>query len=327
MKILVAGGAGFIGHKLSRHLKDTGYDLRIVDSLTNYNNSIIKSEHDYLVNTRLNGVSDISCIHHDINDAFFMPFNIQNFKPDVVVNLAAFSRVKLVHDNPAIASDTMIRGLFNLLNSCLDNNGKPLIKRFIQVSSSMVYGDWPNSGIVIEDDICTPKSYYGILKLAGEDIVKQFCKINSIEYVIIRPSAVYGPYDCEDRVVTKFLKTAMNNKTLSVNGSSSVDFTYIDDFIEGFERCININYWDRSRNETFNITRGNARTLEEAAWEAINIAKSDSGTLMVGDNTLFPNRGVCSISKAQSLLDFYPSTDIGVGFNNTFKWLTEKYDL
>jgi len=320
MNILIAGGAGFIGHNLSLALELLGHSIYIVDSLTDYG-AIPKLEILTLATERMRVMSEnkLRAPHNeDIKNTNEIAKVIKRYDPDVIVNLAAFSRVTLVHNDPVMASDSLIKGLFNLLYSPSN------IKRFVQVSSSMVYGNWPTSNYehyISEDVQCNPIGYYGILKYAGEGIVKQYCQDHDVEYTIVRPSAVYGPRDLRDRVVPKFLSKAAKNETITVNGESSVDFTYIDDFIKGMAQCV-VN--DNAANETFNITREKSRTLMEAAEIAIEITGSQSQIQMAEQSTLFGKRGTCSNTKARNLLGYDPTIDIEDGFINTWDWLKNK---
>jgi nucleoside-diphosphate-sugar epimerase len=170
----------------------------------------------------------------------------------------------------------------------------------------------------------SPKSDYGLLKLASEGIVKHYCNEHNLEYTIVRPSAVYGPRDIVDRVVPKFLLQAANNETITVNGDSRVDFTHMDDFIKGMAQCV-VN--DNAANETFNITREKSRTLMEAAEVAIDVTGSKSKIKLMENNPAFGMRGTCLNTKARSFLGYSPSIDIEEGFADTWEWLKHKnYD-
>ena len=247
---------------------------------------------------------------------------IERYEPNIIVNLAAFSRVKLVQHDPVMACDSLIKGVYNLLYG-----GQGIIERFVHVSSSMVYGDWPSGGHFYgmrEDwNQMQPKSDYGILKLASEGIVKRYCNEHDVEYTIVRPSAVYGPRDIIDRVVPKFLLQAANNETIHVNGDSSVDFTHMNDFIKGMVQCV-LN--DNAANETFNITREKSRTLMEAAKVAVEITNSSSQIKISEHNEAFGKRGTCSNTKARNLLGYDPTIDIEEGFVDTWEWLKDKND-
>jgi nucleoside-diphosphate-sugar epimerase len=199
-------------------------------------------------------------------------------------------------------------------------SAKNHVQKFVYVSSSMVYGDFEdNIGIgVMESHDTNPIGAYGIMKLAGEWLVRDYTRKTGMMHTIIRPSAVYGPLDVEDRVVSKFLFTAMQRGIIHVNGADeSLDFTYVDDAANGIA---NATVSENTCNTTYNITRGHARTLKEAAQLAINIALG--GSMRINDpDSNFPSRGALNISRAQLDFGYNPQTDIEQGFRTYYEWL------
>ena len=322
MKILIAGGMGFIGHNLSVALEALDHSILVVDIQTDY--GVIPPREFWISNSeRMRYISagkHRAAVCEDIKNTKGIAKVIERYDPDVIVNLAAFSRVKLVQLDPITACNSLIKGVYNLLYGSEGN-----IVRFVHVSSSMVYGDWPPgehfTGMPEDWLQMNPKSDYGILKLASEGIVKRYCNEHNLEYTIVRPSAVYGPRDIVDRVVPKFLSQAANNETIHVNGDSRIDFTHMDDFIKGMVQCV-VN--DNAASQTFNITRERSRTLMEAAEVAIDITGSKSKIKLMENNPAFGLRGTCLNTKARSLLDYEPSIDIEDGFVDTWEWLKPK---
>lgn len=310
MKIIVTGGLGFIGHHLVQQLCNLGHQLSIIDNVTDYG-SFNSAEVGRLVSSRLKTIPESVTIYRaDINDCtdFHSIFNNNSY--DVIIHLASFPRQKTVSKNPALAAKTMIEGTVNLLQAC-NNVGK-----FIFVSSSMVYGDF--SGSVNEESLCNPKGQYGILKLAGENLVKDWSNNTGIPYTVIRPSAVYGARDISDRIVPKFLTAASGNKPLNVNGKDeSIDFTHVSDLVSGIALAVKKK---ESENQTFNMTRGSARTIYNAAQVATAIA--DGGIIEVNNpDGSYPSRGTLNITKANTLLGYTPTVDIEVGFKKTYNSL------
>jgi UDP-glucose 4-epimerase len=146
----------------------------------------------------------------------------------------------------------MSEGLLNLLETC----NKYEVRKFIYMSSSMVYGDFTDD--VKEDAICKPQGQYGIMKLAGEWLVRDYSRRTNLVHTIIRPSAVYGPLDVEDRVISKFLLTAMRGGVLKINGEKeTLDFTYVDDAADGIVAAA---LSDNTENKTYNITKSHSVT-------------------------------------------------------------------
>jgi nucleoside-diphosphate-sugar epimerase len=210
----------------------------------------------------------------------------------------------------------MSEGLLSLLEAS-KNAG---VKKFVYVSSSMVYGNFKDTYFdgIDEDHTCNPVGQYGIMKLAGEWLVKDYARRTNMSYTILRPSAVYGPLDVEDRVVSKFLLAAMRGETIQVNGpKEQLDFTYINDVASGIADASVSNNTD---NMTYNITLGTSRTLLEAAELAVKIA--GSGTIQVNDrDDNFPSRGQLNIIRAQNDFSFTPTVNIEEGFQQYYDWL------
>jgi nucleoside-diphosphate-sugar epimerase len=181
----------------------------------------------------------------------------------------------------------------------------------------MVYGDFADQ--VTEDALCSPIGQYGIMKLAGEWLVKDYARRTGMEYVILRPSAVYGPLDVEDRVVAKFMLRAMRGQVLNVNGAGeTLDFTYVDDAADGIvAAALEVG----AANDTYNITKSHSVSLLQAAQMVVDIV--GSGSIEVKDKDAdFPSRGALNIDKARRVLGFDPRVDVQEGFENYYKWLS-----
>jgi nucleoside-diphosphate-sugar epimerase len=232
--------------------------------------------------------------------------------------MASFPRQKVVNANPQMGSRSMSEGLLNLLEASAQNQ----VQKFVYVSSSMVYGDFEDiigTG-VMESHATNPKGQYGIMKLAGEWLTRDYTQRTGMAHTIIRPSAVYGPLDVEDRVVSKFLTTAMRKGIIQVNGGNeSLDFTYVDDAARGIAQAA---VSQDTYNTTYNITRGVARTLKEAAEIAINLAQGGNMRLNEPDAS-FPIRGALNISRAQLDFGYAPTVDIEQGFRTYYEWLND----
>lgn len=311
MKILVTGGAGFIGHAVVAKLERQGHDVCILDNFTNYGIIPIR-EITELHKERLSKVTTKKIHRVDIRDSQEVNQVFEECLPDVVIHCAAFPRAKVVDLNPIEGSSVLTGGLINLLRA----SEQFKVRRFIYVSSSMVYGDFTMIGY--EDMKCTPKGVYGILKLAGEDLTRDHCERAGIDYVILRPSAVYGPLDVEDRVVSKFLIAAMHNREIVVHGANErLDFTYVDDCVRGIVRATNS---FNSSGRTYNITRGNSRTLLEAAEVAVSIA-GGGRIKLVDSNPLFPSRGTLSNIRAGQDFGYQGRVEIEQGFKEYYEWL------
>jgi nucleoside-diphosphate-sugar epimerase len=311
MRILVTGGMGFIGHNIVEKLISQGHTVRVIDNKTDYG-IIPFDELNYVMIERRKKLPNELIIHQVDIESTAVKFVFEQFLPEVVVHLASFPRQKVVNANPQLGSRVMSEGLLNLL----ELSTKHQVQKFVYISSSMVYGDFKDQ--VKEDAECNPQGQYGILKLAGEWLVKDYSRRTGLSYVIIRPSAVYGPYDVEDRVISKFLLTAMRGGEIQVNGAGeSLDFTYVEDTAAGIVAAA---LSERASGGTYNITRGVGRTLLEAAELAIKIV--GKGTIKVNNRDLnFPSRGALNINAAQRDLNYAPKFDIEQGFRLYHEWL------
>jgi nucleoside-diphosphate-sugar epimerase len=208
----------------------------------------------------------------------------------------------------------MIEGLINVLESAKRHK----VERVVYISSSMVYGDFEDQ--VTEDSECSPIGQYGIMKLAGEWLVKDYARRTGMEYVILRPSAVYGPLDVEDRVVAKFMLRAMRGQVLNVNGASeTLDFTYVDDAADGIVAAATR---IMARNNTYNITKSHSVSLLEAAEMIVKIV--GKGEIECKDKDAdFPSRGALCIDRAKIILGYDPKVDVEEGFQKYYEWLSQ----
>jgi nucleoside-diphosphate-sugar epimerase len=312
MKYLVTGGAGFIGHHVVRLLEQQGHECTIIDTCTDYG---YISNVNYLVDSRLKRITS-KLRKIDIRETTYIDTIMRVAKIDSVIHLASYPRQKAVETNPILAGDVMTNGLVNLLELSKKNN----VKKFVYISSSMVYGDFESD--VLEAMPCQPQGQYGIMKYMGEKLVEDYHRRGYFDFVTVRPSAVYGEYDVDDRVVSKFLGAALRGETLRVDGADQVlDFTHVDDTAQGIVLAATL---DNANNKIYNITRSDEQqyTLADAAELAISIAGQGSIEL-APRNVLFPRRGRLSIMRAQRDLEYSPQVDIEQGFQRYYDWLSQ----
>lgn len=311
MNILVTGGLGLIGHHVVNKLESLGHDVVITDTRTTYG-IIPQDEIDYLMNERLKKIKTNYIYKIDISGDN-IDWLIQKHQPEIIIHMASFPRQKVVNANPGWGARVMMEGLMNLCEAAK----KHKTSKFLYISSSMVYGDFTDD--VVEDYNCKPQGQYGIMKLAGEHIVKDYSRRNCFNHTIIRPSAVYGPLDVEDRVIAKFMLTAMRDGTLKVNGASeTLDFTYVEDAADGIVAAALSN---NTNNKTYNITKSHSRSLLDAANLAVKIA--GKGTIEVKDKDAdFPSRGALNIDAARRDFGYDPKVDVEEGFQKYYEWLS-----
>ena len=319
MKILITGGLGFIGHNVVALLENQGHTCVITDTQTTYG-IIPQNELDYLITERRKKIKTDKIYSVDIADRDGIARLIDEHQPDAVIHLASFPRQKVVNANPQLGSRSMSEGLLNLLEASVQHR----VQKFVYISSSMVYGNFNDIYFdgVDENHATHPIGQYGIMKLAGEWLVRDYSRRTSMTHTIIRPSAVYGPLDVEDRVVSRFLLAAMRGDAVQVRGGSEkLDFTFVLDAAAGIAQAAVSDY---THNKTYNITRGHSRTLLEAANLAVRIAGQGAITVEAADEN-FPSRGQLNTQQAHADFGYTPKVDIEQGFEEYYAWLNNSF--
>ena len=185
--------------------------------------------------------------------------SIYKFDPDIIVHLGNLPLADYSNDHPKETISNIFLGTVNILEIL---RYYPKKIRLIYASSSMVYGDFKYSPCD-EKHQKYPKDVYGATKLATETMISTYEKRYNLEYTIVRPSAVYGPDDTNKRVVQLFVENAINKKPLILHnkGRSQLDFTYVEDIANGI--YLTIKNLNKSKNEIFNITAGESRSLND----------------------------------------------------------------
>ncbi|MBI2139419.1 NAD-dependent epimerase/dehydratase family protein [Candidatus Woesearchaeota archaeon] len=311
MKVFLTGGAGFIGSAIARKLLSQGEEVIIHDAFLSYIDPL-ESNYEKLLKLRLGDITadgKARIIRGDIRHKGRLLKILREHNPDAVIHLAALpiSTVSNVFSEDAMGIN--LNGTVNVLEAVRE---VPSVKRFIFASSSMVYGDFTREPAE-EDDPKNPIDVYGGTKLSGEILTKVFARQYGITYTIIRPSAVYGPTDVNRRVTQIFVENAFRGKPLVLHngGLSKLDFTYVEDEADGFILALKSK---KAENETFNITRGEGRTLKDMA-EIIkkHIPETKIEYKEAPRDEKRPERGALSVAKAKTLLGYNPKFSLEEG--------------
>ncbi len=312
MKYLITGGLGFIGTKIIEKLSNDGHRVVCVDNKDTYD-IISAPELEKLIawRTRNWKKENVKIIDGDVLDRLIC-LRAFKTKPDTVIHMATYPRAKIVDQDPINGIPKVIDTTTNLLWHAAKWN----TKKFVYISSSMVYGDFVDG--TREEASTKPQNIYGEAKLTGERLTKLFAKRDGLNYVIVRPSGVFGPGDLPDRVVSKFFEKAMNNEEIHLhNGENRVDFTYRQDAAYGIIKAAN----SEVANTSFNITAGNATSLRTLAETIIDITGSQSEIKDIGMHKLYPMRGTLDISRAKDLLDYQPQFTLRQGLESYYDWI------
>jgi len=326
-KILLVGGCGFIGHNLAIHLQKLGAEPIIVDSLSvnnilSFADDEIKNKKFYtsILNSRIELLNskNIRLVIQDARDYHAVSRIYNEINPDIIIHLAAVSHANQSNKDPHTTFDHSLRTLENTLDFARKDK-----VHTIYMSSSMVYGNF-DAETVKEEKNCIPIGIYGTLKYSGELLVKSYNQVFDLPYTIIRPSALYGERCVSRRVGQIFIENAIQDKEISINGDGNekLDFTYIEDLIEGISLCC---FKEEAKNQSFNLTFGSSKKINEL----IEILKSEFPKVKVNYNereSFMPERGTLDVSKAKKLLDYKPLFPIEKGYIQYIKWYKDFWD-
>ena len=317
---LVTGGLGFIGSNLVKILLKRKIVSRciILDSFTGFINPLKENFSD-LRKYRFQEKKNIVIERGDAKD-FRLIYKILNlYKPKLVFHTAAIPLSKIENLNANESKLGSVDTTTNILE-CINffqSKKKYKISRFVYISSSMVYGDFKKNK-VSEIDKLSPKEIYGTMKLGGEIVTKGLCKFYNIPFTIIRPSAVYGPTDMNNRVSQIFIEKAQKGQTIKIQGKDEkLDFTFVEDLANG---CILAATKKNGVNETFNITYGKAETL----YKFVKVLSKHFRKLkykIEKRDSFRPKRGTLSINKAKRLLNYKPIYNLEKGIKKYLNFI------
>jgi nucleoside-diphosphate-sugar epimerase len=313
--ILVTGGAGFIGAHVAAALAVEGHDVVALDPLRTYSYSFEPQHWHGLRYRREVLLRDARVVVASTENRDEMRRALFDVRPDYILHLGALPLATVARVSAHHAFDSILRGTFNLVELAIELG---TVQKFLYVSSSMVYGDFTMSPMP-ETERTAPKDPYGGFKLAGEVIVETFSRAEGLPYAIVRPSAVYGPTDMNDRIVQRFVECALWNRPLTVVDPEGtwLDFSYVGDVAQGLVKAL----LSPVQNETFNITAGEGRTLG-ALHEMLHARFPDMPVeVSKATDDFRPKRGALDISKARSLIGYEPEYPLERGVEEYLEFL------
>jgi len=321
-KIVLIGGAGFIGHHLALELKKQGADVQVIDSLqvnnlmafTTANADPNRDLYLHMINQRIDLMNSagIPLLVQDARDYHALSKLLDTIKPEVIVHLAAVAHAGKSNKDPYSTFDHSLRTLENALDYSRGH-----VQQFIYFSSSMVYGNFQTPEVTEESPL-NSLGIYGALKVAGERMVVAYNQVFDLPYTIIRPSALYGPRCVSRRVGQIFIESAMRGEPLRVDGDGSerLDFTFVEDLVSGI--ILSIRH-PAARNQIFNMTYGESRSLNDLV-KVVKEEFPDLSIKYVERDKLMPFRGTLSVEKAKRMINYAPSNPIEKGFKKYIQW-------
>ena len=311
MKLLVTGGAGFIGSNFLEYMLQKYKDYKFVC----LDNLVYKQNEKNLIN--ILDYSNFKFIKGDITDNELIDnlFSKENF--DVVVNFAAEIAVDYSIENPNIFLKTNVFGTANLLNACLKHG----VKRFHQISTDEVYGDLPlNSRKSFNETAhLKPSNPYSVSKAAADMLVLSYFRTFGLNVTISRSTNNYGPRQSERALIPLVIKKALNNETIPVfgNGKNVRDWVYVLDHVKAIDLIIH----KGKIGDIYNIS-GNAKKKNiDVIKTILNILKVDHDLIhYIKDRPGHDLKYSLNTQKIESLLDWTRAYDFNKGIVETIEW-------
>jgi dTDP-glucose 4,6-dehydratase len=308
-RILLTGGAGFIGTKLC--------------SLLSYNNEILiydSLNRNSIKNTDLLDKSNVKLVQGDILDFNHVKSVVDEFKPNIVIHLAAVAGIDTVIRSPVNTMKVNMIGTYNILEAVRENN----IERFIDFSTSEVFGSYAYKVDEQHTTNLAPvgeaRWTYSVSKLAGEHLAHSYYNEYKIPIVTVRPFNVYGPGQVGEGAIHQFVVRAIRDEEMQIHGDGDQirSWCYIDDFVDGIMLCIEKK---EAIGQSFNI--GNPRgtvTISMLAQLIKRIANSKSKIVYVPKNYVDVELRIPNIEKAKEILNYEPKYDLAEGLEKTIEW-------
>lgn len=328
---LITGAAGFIGYYLSRKLLEQGCQVIGIDNVNDYYDVNLK----YTRLGNLEPYEKFSFIKGDISDKDLVMKAFEEYKPNVVVNLAAQAGVRYSIENPDVYIQSNIIGFYNILEACRFNP----VDHLVYASSSSVYG--ANKKVPFEetDFVDNPVSLYASTKKSNELMAHTYSHLYKIPATGLRFFTVYGPMGRPDMAYFGFANKYFAGEPIKIFNNGDFendlyrDFTYIDDIIEGVERLISNPPEDDVQHNVFNIGNNSPEklmvfieTLEKALSKAIGIEVQFEKVFEPIKRGDVPAT-YASTDRLQKAVGFKPETTIKEGLKKFADWYVDFYNV
>jgi len=317
MKILITGGAGFIGSHVAKKMLELGNEVVIIDNLNDYYDIKLKKDR---LKVFLAGLK-FKFYKTDISDYKKLEKIFAEHKFDCICHLAAQAGVRYSLTNPWIYEKTNIAGTLNLLELAKVNK----IKKFVFASSSSVYGGNTKLPFSETDSVDKPMSFYATTKKSCELLAYNYHSLYGIKVCGLRFFTVYGPWGRPDMACFKFADLIRKNKPIEIYnfGKMKRDFTYIDDIVSGVVSAIKNTY----DYEIINLGNNHPEDLSqmifllEKYFKKIN--KKKYLPMQAGDVAAT----WADINKAKELLNYNPSISLEEGIKKFIVWYKSYYKI
>ena len=321
---LITGGAGFIGFYLSKALLEKGATVISIDNMNDYYEVSLKEDRLAI----LSRFSQFYFVKADIADKDVLFDVFKQYKPQIVVNLAAQAGVRYSIDNPDAYIQSNLVGFFNILEACRNYP----VEHLVFASSSSVYGGNKKVPFSTDDQVDKPVSLYAATKKSNELMAYSYSKLYKIPLTGLRFFTVYGPMGRPDMAYFKFAKKIMAGDPIQVynNGDMRRDFTYIDDIVTGIENIL-CNPPAADENEAYYKIYNIGNNQPEKLMDYISVlekcigreAKKEFLPMQPGD----VYETYADVSDLMRDFDFKPATTIEEGLSKFAEWFLEYYNF
>ncbi|WP_459481316.1 NAD-dependent epimerase/dehydratase family protein [Clostridium saccharoperbutylacetonicum] len=310
-KILITGGAGFIGSKICERLLKNN-EILIYDNLNR--NSVKETEFLKMKNIKL--------VKGDILDYKSLKSAVDEFKPEIVIHLAAIAGIDTVIRNPVKTMKVNMIGTYNVVESIKDYIKQ--MDRFINISTSEVFGSY---AFKVDEQSTTnlapvgeARWTYSVSKLAGEHLAHSYYKEYGLPAISVRPFNIYGEGQVGEGAIHSFILRALKDEDMEIHGDGDQirSWCYIEDFVDGIMLCLEKK---EAIGNSFNI--GNPRgtiTISMLAHSIKTISNSKSNLVYVPKNYVDVEIRIPSIDKAKEILGYQPKYDLISGLEKTIAW-------
>lgn len=313
MRLLVTGGAGFIGSCFIRHILNKYPDYKVInlDALTYAGNiqnlADIENNPNYVF------------VHGNIcNKKLVMDLTSQ---VDAIVNFAAESHVDRSIAGPEVFIDTNVRGTLNLLQAAKDFG----ISRYVQISTDEVYGSLGKKGYFSEKTPLAPNSPYSASKASADLLVRSYYETYKLPAIITRCSNNYGPYQYPEKLIPFFITKLLNNEKVPLygDGLNVRDWLYVYDHCEAIDVVLH----KGKIGEVYNIGGNNEKTNIEITKIILGIMNKDENSIQyVEDRLGHDRRYAIDSTKIQTKLGWKPKFTFEEGINQTLNWYLNNQD-
>jgi UDP-glucuronate 4-epimerase len=326
---LITGAAGFIGYFLSKKLLDQGCKVIGIDNINDYYDVNLK----YTRLEKIKSYENFTFIKGDISDKDMIMQIFEEYKPNVVVNLAAQAGVRYSIENPDVYIQSNIIGFYNILEACRFNP----VDHLVYASSSSVYG--ANKKVPFEetDFVDTPVSLYASTKKSNELMAFTYSHLYKIPATGLRFFTVYGPMGRPDMAYFGFTDKYFAGEPIKIFNNGDFDndlyrdFTYVDDIVEGIERLISKPSTETVPHKVYNIGNNNPEKLMVFIETLEKVLSNSLGRVVVFEKVFEPIKPgdvpatYASTDLLQEAVGFKPKTAIEEGLQKFADWYVEYY--